>query len=109
MAMLVAEDGLSLELVDSIGLDDALMREMRLVPLTARVPNAEAMRTGRPVWIESAEAMKRHYPEMKLLFERAGLQALAIVPIVLDDEVLGELCLGFDEAGDFSVEEKTCY
>jgi signal transduction histidine kinase len=100
--LLRTPDG-ALELLDVVG--DEVRRRVARLPADDRSPAGEAVRSARPVFVESPAAWgARGYRR------RAGgahadgdvdtagaAEAWAAIPLVLDDRVLGVLTLGFPE------------
>jgi len=58
-------------------------------------PSAEAVRTGQPVWLESAEEMRVRFPEFTLHLIARGHESAAALPLTIDGRVIGALGLMF--------------
>ena len=67
-------------------------------PLDAPLPAAEAVRTGRPVWLEQPEQRDTRFTELTRIEETgrfsARFPAGAVLPLIVDGRVLG--AMGFD-------------
>jgi PAS domain S-box-containing protein len=70
------------------------------------LPVVKMLRTKQALWFRSADEVAREYP---LLADYAPLYpgAAAIVPVIIDGEVIGSITFAFDEVLSFSEEEKT--
>jgi serine phosphatase RsbU (regulator of sigma subunit) len=93
---ILASEGYSPEVVSTWG----------RFPLDAHLPASEAVRTGEPVFIESAEERDERYPAFatSAVVDSA---AHVIAPLTLSDgRTLGALVIGFSEAREFSPEDR---
>ena len=66
--------------------------------VTDRLPIVEAVRSGRPVYVESAARRDERFPELGPL----GAVASASLPLIVDGNVVGGLGLSFDAVQPFS-------
>lgn len=68
-------------------------------------PLMQALRTGKPMWIESTADFERQFPEALRIpgFERGAVH----VPLVIDDKIVGALALGFGDERSFDDTEKS--
>ncbi|MBC8078247.1 MAG: GAF domain-containing protein, partial [Chloroflexales bacterium] len=82
-----------LEIVAAVGYPQAAVDAWQRFPVAAPVPLAEAVRTAQPVWVESAEQLVARYPA--LATQQGGTQALAALPLVVQDQVVGALGVSF--------------
>lgn len=98
---LLTGDGRTLEVVRSIGYDQALLARFSRISLDDPIPIAEAARTGRPIFVGSAQERDLRYPVLATTKEVAPRGAWAAVPLVVDDRILGALVLTFPEPRDF--------
>jgi signal transduction histidine kinase len=97
----------SAELTASIGLSEALLAPMRVLPRGGTdLPGYEAVRTGAPVWLESPEEMRTRYPRLTPLVSPGGLRALVLLPLLGEGRVFGTLGFGFQERRRFSALER---
>jgi signal transduction histidine kinase len=76
-------------------------------PVSAALPHAEAVRTGKPIWIASLEEFGRRYPTILEMARAAGAEAWACVPIASEGEIIGSFSVGFARAHSFSAEERS--
>jgi K+-sensing histidine kinase KdpD len=71
-------------------------------------PIRDALRTGDPIWLHSAEEVRRRYP---WLYERlhavSDPQALVAVPLTYLGETIGAISFTFDGASAFGVVDQT--
>ena len=84
--------------------EEFVARYARLGP-DARVPSAEAYRTGEPVWLASPEEIAARFPEVVAFAEREGDRAWAGIPLVADRS-RGALGLRFETPHAFDAEER---
>ena len=68
------------------------------LPLDLPAPMPTAVRTARPVLLESREAWLRRFPAFR---PRGDFEAFAAVPLLAEDHVPGCMGLGFPDAGGF--------
>jgi PAS domain S-box-containing protein len=95
------EAGDALEL---IGDTDADPTANTRLALDAASPAALVVRTGQPLWIES---LARASLAFEYLPERTvGHRALAVLPILQDNQVRGALLLAFTEEQSFQLDER---
>jgi PAS domain S-box-containing protein len=93
------------ETLASIGYPAELIEQWRSYPLTVDAPIPDAVRTGRPVFLKSLEEMATHYPHL-MEGRRVSYQALAAIPLIVEDRTLGSLGLSFDEPQAFTAEDR---
>ncbi|HSB01169.1 MAG TPA: GAF domain-containing protein, partial [Anaerolineales bacterium] len=92
---LLSEDGQDLNIIQS-ALDEAMVRAYKSYPLSLDVPATEAVRSGRPVWIESRQEYLERYPHLAEQIIAWGYQAAVAIPMRLGERTLGVLTLGFE-------------
>jgi len=89
-------DGDVLRLRGVVGYPDEVVRRWTDLPIDAVAPAAEAAQTGRQIVLRSIAERDERYPS---LAGRASVGAgFVAAPIVVDDQLLGVLGLGFDDA-----------
>jgi PAS domain S-box-containing protein len=94
-----------LELAGARGWPDDLTAQWHRFPVEAELPGAEAVRFGRPVYLETLEAVGSG-PALKATRDDTGSASWALVPLVATGAPLGLLGLSFVEPRRFSVEER---
>jgi signal transduction histidine kinase len=107
-ALFLTEAGsTSLECVHTVGYGPAAEAPSR-APVTARVPASVAVRTGLPVWVESAAVLGEHYPEAEALARTvySGELSTACLPLAARGRVVGALALTWLRAHSFNAEER---
>ncbi len=97
---LLNDDGLTMEVVRSVGYDAAAIERFRTFPLASDLPAADALRTRRIVFMGSIAERDRLYPELAGVPARN--QAFAIVPVFAGDDPVGAVALGWATARTFS-------
>lgn len=106
---LLAEDGEELHIVATLGHGSELMQRHGTVSIRAPLPIAEATRFGRSRYFGSRAEVQEYFAGRDLEpFSAfyAGFEAVAAVPLIVDDRVLGAFALRFGGTHDF-VEEGT--
>ncbi|MFD9689435.1 SpoIIE family protein phosphatase [Kitasatospora sp. NPDC059088] len=91
-----------LHLVSQSGYPDGFLDGFEGTPLDARVPGAEALSTGTPIFFESVRELAAAYPGLAL--DEMG--AWAFLPLIASGRPVGSCILGFDRAHPFTVEER---
>jgi serine phosphatase RsbU (regulator of sigma subunit)/PAS domain-containing protein len=91
-AALVSVDGDMLEMAGMAGPDEDTEREWRRFDLARRTPMGEAIRTGQPVFVESAAARARDYPEVP---GPDADEVIAALPIQGRGGIIGALAFRF--------------
>src|SRR6185437_2384358 len=94
-AALLSADGRTLEMVGMAGFDEATEREWRRFDLARRTPLGDAVRTGQPVFLDSADERDRSYPDLP--GPELG-EAIAALPIQGRGAVIGGIAFRFGEA-----------
>jgi signal transduction histidine kinase len=95
------------EIVAVLGHGSELIQRHRTVPIGAPLPVAEAVRFGESRFFESREAAREYFAGQDLEPYAAfysSFEAVAAVPMIVDNRVLGALALRFRETRDFTEE-----
>jgi PAS domain S-box-containing protein len=87
-----------LEVLGIRGYGTDLAARMERISIDAPLPLSEAIRTGRPVWIEDGGDVERRYPEQGARFELEREAAVAALPLVAHGRTFGALGLRFHRA-----------
>jgi PAS domain S-box-containing protein len=102
--VLRTEKGDALELIGARGYSEATLAAFERVPLHASTPAAEVVRTKQPLWIGSTAGTSEDFP---YLGQRAtDHKALAILPLLLEDQATGALVLAFAQERSFEPEDR---
>ncbi|NMO14010.1 GAF domain-containing protein [Pyxidicoccus fallax] len=108
MVHLVDPAGTAVELTASVGVPEDLVAPMRVLPKGGKdLPGYEAVRTGAPVWLETADEVRARYPRLSSLVGPGRMQSLVMLPLYVEGHVFGTLGFGFAEAKRFSALERT--
>ena len=100
-----AETEATLHVVHAIGVPAEVSAALDDVPLDAPVPFAEVARTGAPLFLPNASAL-RAYAEWGDAMRRAGAHAAAVVPVWANGELRGVLGLAWAEPRVFDEDER---
>jgi PAS domain S-box-containing protein len=103
---LLLEDDTSLEIVESIGLPQEVIDSWRCFPVTAQLPVAETVRTGQPIFLESAEAFIMQYSILAHVPTITGNRAFACIPLTAEGRTVGGMSFSFPNAMGFSEEDR---
>jgi len=98
---MLTEGGTSLELLQSIGYEDAELASWPSVPLHYPLPITEVLREQRPLFFHTAAAVLERYPNITR-HRPPGDEALAAVPLLFEGRALGALVLSFTARRVFS-------
>ncbi|MFI9365657.1 SpoIIE family protein phosphatase [Kitasatospora sp. NPDC053057] len=91
-----------LHLVSQTGYPDGFLDGFEGTPIDARVPGAETLSTGTPIFFESVRELAAAYPGLAL--DEMG--AWAFLPLIASGRPVGSCILGFDCAHPFTLEER---
>jgi len=94
-----------LEILHATGYGDDLIKHWEHFPLDAPAPLAEAVRTGEPVFLESAEAAKR-FPTITSQIQQTGNQSWASIPLGVEGRIIGAMGLSFFQPQAFAADDR---
>jgi serine phosphatase RsbU (regulator of sigma subunit)/PAS domain-containing protein len=92
-AALVSAEGTTLEMAGMAGFDEAAERQWRSFDLERRTPMGDAVRAGRPVFVESAADRARDYPDLP----GPEAEMIAALPIRGRGGVIGAIAFRFGD------------
>jgi PAS domain S-box-containing protein len=99
-------DGETIEIARAGAMQDDARDAWRRFPVSTPVPLAEVVRTGEASFLESREAWAARYPAVLPSLEAHGHHANAVLPLVVDGQVLGVLGAAFDTPRTFDEAER---
>ncbi|MCE9668331.1 GAF domain-containing protein [Myxococcus stipitatus] len=103
MVHLTAERGATAELIAAVGVPEALLEPLRVLPRAGEgLPGYDAVRAGAPVWLETLEETAARYPLVAELMAKGPLRALVLLPLFVEGRVFGTLAFGFVEEHCFT-------
>jgi signal transduction histidine kinase len=112
-AMIVlSEDGTEFQVAHQTGYQGDthaaadIMRRYQNISASLSSPVADAVRTGEPVFLESADARYRRYPHLAEVRPLVGEGATACIPLLLEDSTRGVIYLTFAGLHTFTSEER---
>jgi PAS domain S-box-containing protein len=103
--VLLGEDGQTLEILHSTS-PESITRPYQRLSISLRVPVADAVRSGQPVWIESRQQYLERYPHLADQINTWGHQAAIAIPMVDKGRTLGVLTLSFDRILAYTPEDQ---
>jgi PAS domain S-box-containing protein len=95
-----------LRLLGMRGYRPELARQMRELTVDSPLPLSEAIRTGRPVWIEDGGDAARRYPDEAARFELERESVVAALPLIARGHTIGALGLRFRRAKQVDADER---
>lgn len=99
--VLLAETGEMLNLSAHSGYSASVIEQFRSFPVTAATPLAEAARTKRPLFLESAAETVARFPHLEKQIA-GGYQARACLPLLVKGQTVGAIGLSFTTQHTFS-------
>lgn len=99
----MTEDEKVMEVVYSSGYYAALVSPGTRYPLEAVAPMVDMVRTEQPVWIRSKEDRESHY---SLPSVNENNNSWAILPLIINRQLVGCLSVSFDRPQSFLVEDQ---
>ena len=100
------EPGSHLEIMQAGDMPDDLRAQWRTIPIDAPVPLADAARTREALFLPSREAWSHRYPHLGPVVEATRHHANAVLPLLVDDRLLGVLGIAFEQPREFEAEER---
>jgi signal transduction histidine kinase len=100
----VEPGGGRLRILHAAGYPPGVAEKDALIDLTSAEPMAEAVRERSPVVLESRSASDTMYPHLAPIRDRTGTQAVAVLPLLVRQRVLGGLGFSFLETRGFDAE-----
>ncbi|MEV6978966.1 SpoIIE family protein phosphatase [Kitasatospora sp. NPDC093806] len=91
-----------LHLVSQSGYPDGFLDRFEGTPVGARVPGAETLSTGTPIFFENVQQLAAAYPGLAI----DDMGAWAFLPLIASGRPVGSCILGFDRARPFTLEER---
>lgn len=98
-------DGL-LRMAYAVGYPEELTSRYPVVRLDERVPFADCVRTGDPVWLGDRDEWDRRYPDLAAVAARPPNLAAACLPLRASGRIIGGLALSFGTPRRFTADER---
>jgi len=92
----VSTDGLYIEALGSSGHAADFASVWGRVPLDAKTPGTDAIRSKTPQWWSDPESLVAAYPHLADIIRDAPRKALAVVPLIGGETALGVVSLGYE-------------
>lgn len=103
---LLSEDGAEFETIQCFGYPPDVVAAYARYPVHTALPNADAVRTGQPLFLETGAEREQRYPHLKGNALRGGRGAQAALPLVVHGRVLGGLAVSFPEDRSFTPDDR---
>lgn len=95
-----------LNAVGSIGFADQIMEKWQRFDINQKVPLADAVRTGKPIFITSFAKFTDEYPMLGPLALVTESNALVAIPLIVKNKTIGGIGLSFREIQEFSNDDR---
>ena len=105
LVALLTDNGKTLEVVQAIGYSQEVLDTYSRFPLTASLPLADAVRTQKPIVIESRQVWAESYPHLSNEHARTPYHAWASIPLIVEGHTVGAMGLSFPNARKFSMDD----
>jgi signal transduction histidine kinase/DNA-binding response OmpR family regulator/integral membrane sensor domain MASE1 len=102
--LLRSQAGDVLESAAAMGYSEEVEREYEQMSLDTESPGAQVVRTGEPIWIESARSVASRFPYWSA--RPTGSRSLAVLPLVADQRTIGALIIGFPIERGFDTDDR---
>jgi PAS domain S-box-containing protein len=102
---LLCADERSFERAASVGYPPEIAAQWQRFPVDAPLPIADALRIRAPVWIEDIDAAAERYPGF-VAAVRLFTGAVAVIPLIANDQVVGGLGLSFAQPRPFAPDDQ---
>jgi len=102
----VSADGRFIEALGSSGYTSEYAGVWQRVPIDAKIPGTDAIRTKTPQWWSDPESVVAAYPHLAEVLRGASREALAVVPLIGGESALGVVSLGYRERHAFDAGDR---
>ncbi|MEP7285236.1 MAG: GAF domain-containing protein [Chloroflexota bacterium] len=102
---LLTEDHTALEVINATGYRADAIDPWRRIPLDMDVPITQAIKTGRPVWINAQETQS--IPYSQIFQADSSRVAWASIPLIVDERAIGAMALSFVDIDHFDEEDQS--
>jgi signal transduction histidine kinase len=102
---LLNDDGETIDVVASVGYDQARIDAWRTMGIDDPLPLAEAVRTREPIFIATTAERNRRYPALAPVQE-AKSHALVCLPLAFEGRPIGGLALSFEREEHFDANRR---
>ena len=103
---LLTGDGTRFVNIGVRGWADDAMRSWREYPVDAGTPGSEVLATGHPVFIPSAADVARRFPALTDTLTRGAYEAVAALPLRIEERTVGLVAFNFREVRSFDPGER---
>ncbi|MBA2254158.1 MAG: GAF domain-containing protein [Chloroflexi bacterium] len=93
--------------ITTIGYRPDVLESTRRLPLDMPVPIAEAARSRRPLWFETEQQLRSRYPILSTFPNYRFDGSMAVLPLTLEDRLVGAMWFRFAEARSFTPDDRT--
>jgi signal transduction histidine kinase len=101
----ISADGAALEILASVGYSTEAVRNFFRTPLGTAFPLTDAARTREPIILHDAAERDQRYPHLAELRRANGGGAMAALPLLARDRLLGAMGLNFPDGRVLSDED----
>ena len=101
---LLDESGGMLRFAAALGAAPGTKSRFAVLPLDADLPGPAVVRTGRPLYLRSVADRDAQWPALAGV--PSAMEALAVVPLIVEGRAIGCLSFGFPEKREFGAGER---
>ena len=101
---LLEPEGNQLEVIQTWGYAPGNARAWQKFGLDAPIPLADTVRRQEAIWLHDLAERNACYPQLAQI--QTTSHAYAVLPLLVEDRVLGGISFGFDHARDFDTAER---
>ena len=92
----LSDDATQLEVIGARGYDEQMVEQYRHIAIDLPVPIADAVRTGRPVVLETTAERVAHYPNLSEAYQASNYRSWISLPLQVEGRILGGMSLSFE-------------
>lgn len=96
----------SVRFLQQFGYRPDVLERWPSLPLDADTPGGAVVRTGQPIFSESADAFARRWPRVAADVVDSGFEGLALLPLVVSSRSIGFLAVSWRQRRRFSDDER---
>ena len=103
--VLLTDDQHMLEVIRTVGYPSQLVDHWQHIPIDTQAPVADAIRTGKAVWIESLDERRARYPTAAAA-DTTDFGTWVALPLTANGRILGGIGLSFQDFQPVSMEDR---
>ena len=104
---LISNDGRSLDVIAMMGYSEQMRERYRRMSMDSHFPLTDAVRERKPLLFRNAAVRIASYPHHDDLLAENGAGAMATIPMLAGDRVLGVIGINWNDDHEFPADETT--